>query len=398
MTLRSVRGAAKVLWPLVLALLFCEYLVYYPVLWRCQYPQLRGQGVGEREEGEEKEEALKVMFLADTHLLGSRTGHWWDKLRREWQMRRAFQTARRLFSPELVVFLGDLFDEGKWCGPQEFSGYLSRFEELFAVDPGRTDVRVVAGNHDVGFHYAVTPYLSSRFERAFGAPPVDLFSYKGVTFVAVNSVAMEGDKCFLCEDAKKRLKEVSERLDCLRKDGGDCEVDYDFMGNEDEGLGAGAGAGADDAGGSGFADRPILLQHYPLYRDSDAECIGEEEADWAPAEERRSKFRPGWECVSKDSSRLLLETLKPRAVLSGHTHHGCKMEHDPGAVPEWSVSSFSWRNRNNPTFLLASITTRDFAVEKCYLPQESTVINLYWLVAVVYLVMIFRRKCLHRRR
>merc|ERR550517_1891817 len=48
------------------------------------------------------------MVLADTHLLGSRNGHWFDKLRREWQMHRAFQTAQTYFSPQHVFFLGDL--------------------------------------------------------------------------------------------------------------------------------------------------------------------------------------------------------------------------------------------------------------------------------------------------
>lgn len=45
----------------------------------------------------EHPETLRVMFLADTHLLGSRQGHWFDKLRREWQMHRAFQTAMYYF-------------------------------------------------------------------------------------------------------------------------------------------------------------------------------------------------------------------------------------------------------------------------------------------------------------
>lgn len=48
------------------------------------------------------------MVLADTHLLGSRNGHWFDKWRREWQMHRAFQTAMTLHQPEIVFILGTL--------------------------------------------------------------------------------------------------------------------------------------------------------------------------------------------------------------------------------------------------------------------------------------------------
>lgn len=54
------------------------------------------------------EAPVKVMVLADTHLLGQRNGHWFDKLRREWQMHRAFQTAMTLHKPELVFILGDI--------------------------------------------------------------------------------------------------------------------------------------------------------------------------------------------------------------------------------------------------------------------------------------------------
>jgi hypothetical protein len=57
--------------------------------------------------------------VSDTHLLGSRNGHWFDKLRREWQQHRAFQTSRFLFQPDYMVILGDLTDEGKWCSDKE---------------------------------------------------------------------------------------------------------------------------------------------------------------------------------------------------------------------------------------------------------------------------------------
>lgn len=149
------------------------------------------------------------MVLADTHLLGSRQGHWLDKWRREWQMHRAFQTAMTLHRPEIVFvlgkiltiapvlpelgikvqltiifkkilkvnknhmlqvinyfqillnyfqttsfsfLLGDLFDEGKWCAEDEFNDYVDRFHKLFRVPEG-TSMHVVVGNHDIGFHY-----------------------------------------------------------------------------------------------------------------------------------------------------------------------------------------------------------------------------------------------------
>lgn len=43
--------------------------------------------------------------------------------------------------------------------------------------------------------------------------------------------------------------------------------------------------------------------------------------------------------------------LDPRLIVSAHTHHGCYRIHDNG-VPEYTVASYNWRNKNMPTFLL----------------------------------------------
>lgn len=372
--------------------IFCEFLIYYLVIYaQCTYPDLKpGQG-----------EALTAMFLADTHLLGSRNGHWFDKLRREWQMHRAFVSANAIFAPELIVFLGDVFDEGKWCGPEEFEYYVSRFKDLFPVDDAEggdeaeesgQKVKVVAGNHDMGFHYQVTPYLNSRFEESMGTGgAISRFALKGVQFVTANSMALEGDECFLCEEARNDLEKVKRQLECLEttEEGGkECELDYDF-----EGL--------DNDRGNTYSP-PILLQHFPLFRYSDALC---QEFDEAPKDEKVKPFREEWDCLSENSSDHLVRTIKPRLVLSGHTHHGCVTNHRVKleskkklTFDEWSVSSFSWRNRNNPTFLLAKFTNDDFAISKCFLPREDMVINLYICGAILILLALINRACFTGRR
>jgi len=179
----------------VLSLLYNEFLVYYITLYSCKYPSMEG----------DTSKILDTMILADTHLLGSKNGHWFDKLRREWQMHRAFQTAITYFSPEAVFFLGDVFDEGKWCSPQEFQQYVNRFGSLFYTR-NETKTFVIAGNHDVGFHYAVHPYLLKRFQQAYNAKSVRKVTLKGVEFVLINSMAFEGDNCFLCADAERKYR------------------------------------------------------------------------------------------------------------------------------------------------------------------------------------------------
>lgn len=98
------------------------------------------------------EDPVRALLLADTHLLGPNKGHWFDKLRREWQMYRSFQSAIYLHQPDVVFILGDIFDEGEWVDDEQFHTYLDRFHSLFYT-PEHIKVYSAVGNHDVGFHY-----------------------------------------------------------------------------------------------------------------------------------------------------------------------------------------------------------------------------------------------------
>lgn len=335
-------------------LLFCEYFIYYLVIFRCRWPEVKTLAHGSRQEP-----VLKTMFLADTHLLGEIRGHWLDKLRREWQMERAFQTAVWLLQPEVVFILGDIFDEGKWSTAQAWADDVQRFQKMFRHG-SHVQLKVVIGNHDIGFHYQMSKHRIKRFEKVFSSER--LFSLKGVNFVMVNSVAMEGDGCSICSEAEAELREISRKLNCSREVRGSSQCE------DEQRLPSSA---------------PVLLQHYPLYRASDANCSGE---DAAPPEERNIPFKEKYDVLSQEASRKLLWWFRPRLVLSGHTHSACEVLH-PGGAPEVSVPSFSWRNRNNPSFIMGSLTSREYALSKCYLPFEDTVLTMYGAAAGFLVVL-----------
>ncbi|XP_019566916.2 metallophosphoesterase 1 isoform X1 [Rhinolophus sinicus] len=339
-------------------LLFCEFLIYYLVIFRCNWPELKTPAC----DGEQEtlEPVLKAMFLADTHLLGEVRGHWLDKLRREWQMERAFQTALWLLQPEVVFILGDIFDEGKWSSSQAWADDVERFQKIFR-HPHHVQLKVVVGNHDIGFHYQMSTYRIKRFEKVFN--PERLFSWKGINFVMVNSVALEGDGCNICSEAEAELIEISHKLNCSRE-----ELHSSQCGD----------------GQPLPRSAPVLLQHFPLYRKSDANCTGE---DAAPPEERGTLFKERYDVLSREASQKLLWWLRPRLVLSGHTHSACEVLHGAG-ISEISVPSFSWRNRNNPSFIMGSMTSTEYALGKCYIPFESTVLITYCGTAGFLVVLI----------
>lgn len=85
--------------------IYCEYLIYYVVLaqvrlkfyqstfnnlifififiFKCLWPDIDSfKADPSIKPSIQEEKPVKIMFIADTHLLGSKTGHWFDKLRR----------------------------------------------------------------------------------------------------------------------------------------------------------------------------------------------------------------------------------------------------------------------------------------------------------------------------
>ena len=48
-----------------------------------------------------------------------------------------------------------------------------RFHSLFPSGK-ETQIHVLPGNHDMGFHYALSPYLDKRFKTAFKTKAVQL--------------------------------------------------------------------------------------------------------------------------------------------------------------------------------------------------------------------------------
>ncbi|WKX91389.1 hypothetical protein Q1695_009885 [Nippostrongylus brasiliensis] len=349
-------------WPLFLTLnvvFFNEYLIYFAKIgFTCDWPCDEKSCISN---------ALRVFLIADTHLLGDLRGHWFDKLRREWQMYRSYRSALHLLSPDAVFFLGDLMDEGDHSDWTSFNKYASRFDSLFGSSSGHPKVHVLAGNHDLGFHYAVSPFRVGWFNSRFNRSLVDVVTIKEQPFILVTSMALHGDGCRFCQEAESQISAISKELNCAKL--GNC-------GNNS----------------SRFEPyrKPIILQHFPLYRPNDRECLRDEDFDDKDPH-RDEAYRPQWEALSEEATDMLLRKLDPRAVFNGHTHRGCKMRwRKPSSFWEYTVNSFSWRNGDRPTFLMATITKEDVRVGVCHLPHESTVIGLYWVLSIVLLIWVLR--------
>ena len=77
-------------------------------------------------------------------------------------MRMSFHALNFQLQPHHTFILGDLTDEGKWVREAgEWEGYVGRADQLFGVLS--SNVHVVIGNHDIGFHDFVDKKQLKRF-------------------------------------------------------------------------------------------------------------------------------------------------------------------------------------------------------------------------------------------
>ena len=65
-------------------------------------------------------------------------------------------------------------------------------------------------------HFRITPHKQQRFEEAFGSRSVAMLNIRGIVFVLLNSMAMEGDGCEMCRETVRALHQVSWQLQCAK--------------------------------------------------------------------------------------------------------------------------------------------------------------------------------------
>lgn len=228
-----------------------------------------------------------------------------------------------------------------------------------------------------------------RFEQAFNESKNTLLTINDTHFVLLNSMTLQRDGCHFCETAEAEIRALAKRLTCAKSNEKHCSQQADKL---------------------PFYSRPILLQHFPTYRPSDEQC---DESDIPKTE----KYREGWEVLSKAATQFLGKQLSPRVAFSGHSHHYCRLR-NMWNVDEYTIASFSWRNKPNPSFLLVSPSQQihdsaydiclscgnsimlpillsfqaefnqtHHAVAKCDMPREGTVIVIYVISAFMCLLL-----------
>ncbi|CAL7952139.1 unnamed protein product [Xylocopa violacea] len=133
-------------------------------------------------------ECVKVLLVADPQILGDEHekyfGSWiaqWDS---DMYLKKTFSRALDHSNPHVVVFLGDLMDEGHIANAEKFNLYKRRLDSIFEM-PDHIMKIYLPGDNDIGGEEdVVSANVHNRFNFAFSQP--DTLVYKTVTFFKVN--------------------------------------------------------------------------------------------------------------------------------------------------------------------------------------------------------------------
>jgi predicted phosphodiesterase len=129
-----------------------------------------------------------ILIVSDPQLVGYRNEEFggiarWDSDR---YLKNGFDAAVASAKPQMILFLGDLFDEGVIMSSQEFKWTLERFENIFSHIKNIPTI-YVPGDNDIGGEFEpIYERLVSRFNRIFvnSLKNLDHFSQNHVDFAA----------------------------------------------------------------------------------------------------------------------------------------------------------------------------------------------------------------------
>uniref|UniRef100_A0A8D9EPM6 Cell division control protein 1 n=2 Tax=Cacopsylla melanoneura TaxID=428564 RepID=A0A8D9EPM6_9HEMI len=131
---------------------------------------------------------FKVLVVADPQILGDRNEKPFSRWDNDRYLSKTFSKALSYTSPDLVVFLGDIMDEGHIAHDEHFNKYLARVRQIFQLDKlAPHQVLFLPGDNDVGGEEdEVSLNKLNRFNNHFN---VSYFSvHGGIQFVTVNKL------------------------------------------------------------------------------------------------------------------------------------------------------------------------------------------------------------------
>ncbi|XP_063838361.1 metallophosphoesterase 1 [Ostrinia nubilalis] len=162
------------------AAFYCEWFIYIvqPRYW--QRLECRGYDAT----------CTKILFIADPQIQGDLAVspplsylYNWDSDR---YLKSTFAVAVNQFKPDVLVYLGDLMDEGSVSTMAQFHSYVKRLSGIFEVTYPVVQVWLPGDNDIGGETEPIKQDKVREFEQVFHQPSV--ITYKNISFYKVNGI------------------------------------------------------------------------------------------------------------------------------------------------------------------------------------------------------------------
>ncbi|KAJ9537643.1 hypothetical protein OSB04_030376 [Centaurea solstitialis] len=289
-------------------------------------------------------------------------------------MRRAMLASIMPFKPDMVLFLVIILMAGLFF-PMKIKRWqdsLNRFRHIFNLETlernTNNQVYFISGNHDIGYtaYHSQMPEVISRYEKVFGSRNYR-FTAGEVEFVAVDAQTLDG------HPQQNQTSAAWNFVNSVSRDS--------------------------------LSPPRVLLTHIPLYRQDWTSCGSQRSSP--VINQRISRTTEDQEIVyqnylTEETTKKLLDSIKPVVVLSGHDHDQCTVTHvaEHGPVVEQTLGTISWQQGNlYPSFMLltarkptssnnTSSPADAVSTHLCRLPAQTFIYIWYLFLFVVTLVVV----------
>ena len=370
-------------------IMYFQYVDPYLAISRCEFPKVDSAG--------KKLQFSKVLLIADPQLIDQHTYPSrssvllkLSKLTVDNYIYKNYISLIRILEPDMIVFLGDLMDNGRESSDDYYEGEFGRFNRIFLNPIKSRQIEVITGvpgNHDIGWANGVTQHSLERFNRHFGASN-KLINLQNHDLILLDDVTMTNTE----------NESLSRPI-------------YDFL--------------------KGMRSSPkqrtrILMQHVTLWRDHNVKTCG-------PERESKNLFpiSKGYQyqtVIDEAHSMDILKSVKPDIVFNGDDHDYCEVVHtyddDDGIerssldinVKSMSMAMGIWKPAvelltlyHDPVELKADWVRNgqilkhkgeqlDYSFDTCYLAAPYTDVALYITLAVVTSLWILANSVQHKKR
>ncbi|EJU04167.1 Metallo-dependent phosphatase [Dacryopinax primogenitus] len=335
----------------------------------------------------------RILIVSDPQILDRRSypGRPWVLTRLtqfivDLNLRKNWRATLRM-RPQIVVFLGDMMDGGRYAkDPDEYARYFARFQSIFSM-PSSILSYYIPGNHDVGLGYnqAFSSRARERYQKHFGA-------LNQVLEVSNHSLVLI-DAPGLVEEDYRRYSAQTDFASWLPTAGGSIEFVQSIkqsMSKQPFERTTKLTTASDP-----ILEPTILFSHIPLSRPEGANC--------GPRREKGTIHRGagiGYQnLLGRETTQFLLESIKPDLIFSGDDHDACEYLHTlpastgKTAVREVTVKSFSMAmGVKRPGFQLLSIAPPPAAPRhgesQCLLPDQIGIYTRTYLPLFIISLLI----------